>query len=342
MSGQLSRPIELFDEVRGDIFSVCREDFLEIYEYDDKDFLEVLRGLGAFFVGNKGDPEPEIKARDKRNVGVIKRLIDHQKVNAMRELNRKKSGKGAADARWSNNPKSTPKNATVCERILNNATALDKAKAEDKDEASKSLSSVDGAERDGLKPPVCPSLSVTEAKKTLAMDAPEIKSHKEMQTSSGKPNAKCHEFIMADADKTMLMVATEIYPNALDEIGGDAADTLQSVLDGENNDGYEDWDLPKSFHKTPIGGFLKTAFSSANEICKAYSVSDENTSLDKMESVFKRAIVAAYLASQDPKVKNQAAFIIARLKKVLEAVKVLEGANPEQPQDQKPLTEADY
>jgi len=342
MSGQLSRPIELFDEVRGDIFSVCREDFLEIYEYDDKDFLEVLRGLGAFFVGNKGDPEPEIKARDKRNVGVIKRLIDHQKVNAMRELNRKKSGKGAADARWSNNPKSTPKNATVCERILNNATALDKAKAEDKDEASKSLSSVDGAERDGLKPPVCPSLSVTEAKKTLAMDAPEITSHKEMKAPSGKPNAKCHEFIESGVDETMLIVATKIYPNALDEIEDKAADILQSVLDGEISEAYKEWGLPKSFHKTPIGGFLKSAFSISEEILHVYSMSDNDNSYNKMESVFTRAIVAAYLASQDPKVKNQAAFIIARLKKVLEAVKVLEGANPEQPQDQKPLTEADY
>ena len=136
MSGQIQRPIELFDEVRGDILSISREDFVEIYEYEDPDFFEIMRGLGAFFVGNKGDPEPEIKARDKRNIGVIKRLIDHQKVNAMRELKRKKAAFGAANSRWNDKAQ----NANACERMRKDTDAVDKGKGKDKDKVKRSLS----------------------------------------------------------------------------------------------------------------------------------------------------------------------------------------------------------
>ena len=210
MSGQLSRPIELFDERRGDIFSICREDFLEIYEYDDEDFLEVMRGLGAFFVGNKGDPEPEIKARDKRNVGVIKRLIDHQKVNAMRELKRKESALGAAHSRW----RDKNKDANACERIRKDATAVDiaKDKAKDKEQVKVSLSLVGDKMQNGLTPSALVPHSAEEAKKILAMDAPPIASHPETTTNNGKSlNADGNRFATGTLEAVMFSVGTKIW-----------------------------------------------------------------------------------------------------------------------------------
>lgn len=319
---------------RGDVLSISREDAARLHELPLEIYGPIFHALLGWFLTGK-----ETHLDDPRDRAMLAGFKEHQLGNAARRgkfLNdqKEKSDKAVQARRERTHGTSTdnPRDTQV----------KDKAKAEDKDEVSKSLSSVDGAERDGLKPPVCPSLSVTEAKKILAMDAPEISSHKGMQTSSGRPNDQGLKFHTANADKAMLMVATAIYPNALDEIGDDAADTLQSVLDGEDHDCYEDWDLPKSFHKTPIGGFLKSAFSISDEICKAYSVTNDDTSLDKMESVFKRALVAALIDSQDPKVENPAAFIITRLKNVLKAVKVLECAKSEQPKGQKPLSESDY
>lgn len=304
---------------RGDVLSFSREDAARLAELPLEIAAPILHALLRWFLTGE-----EVQLDDPRDRAMLAGFKEHQLGNAARRgkfLNdQKEKSDKAVQARKERNLRDTHGTPTDNPR---DTQVIDKAKAEDKDEVSKSLSSVEG-DKTRADAALVPSLSVTEAKKILAMDAPDISSHREMKTPSGKENVKCYEFVKADADTAMLMVATAIYPNALDEIEDDAADTLQSVLDGENNDGYEGWDLPRSFHKAPIGSFLKSAFAVLNDLGAAYDDTDIGRSLDKSGDLFKRAIVAAYLESARISADNPAGFIIARLKKVLEAVKVLQ------------------
>lgn len=164
------------------------------------------------------------------------------------------------------------------------------------------------------------------------MDAPEISSHAEVMTKDGKSlNADGSRFANGTPERAVISVGTKIYPDALEEASDEVYETLQEVLNGENQDAIEALELPKSFFKTPLGSFVKSAFAIYDEIYNAYSASDEDTSLDKSDGVFKRALLDAAICSKDPKVKNRAGFILARLKKVAASVKVLETAKQTKP-----------
>jgi len=314
MSRYISK-LEGVDPERGDTFVSKWSDAIgQLIDFTQP----IMAGhvIQAFVRWGKGG-EIETLETDWEN-SVLNNLIEHQRAETRDYF------------RTCHNRERKEYGATYVETSGDNSTqVVNKTKPKEKLKPKGNSISLSGGrtDRGGLTSPDCPSLSVEEAKKILAMNAPDVTSHKEMKTPNGNKTTQCLEFIRAHYDTAMLMVATAIYPNALGEIGDDAADTLRSVLDGKSDDDYENWNLPKSFHKTPIGSFLKSAHAISKDIEDAYSTSDNDNSYAKMESAFVRTIVAAYLDSKDPMVRNPAAFIIARLKKVLDAVKVLEGMN---------------
>lgn len=308
MSAQRQRPIEMFDEVRGDIFSIPREDFVEIYEYADHDFLEIFRGFGAFFIGKKGDPEPEIQARDKRNVGVIKRLIEHQKVNAMRELARKKSGKDAIKARWNGPRQSQVADTNVYDRIRtytnvckSDTTVSDIAEEEDLDTAKALVSKSSGGigKRGGQMPPACNPLSVEEAKTIIKKYVPtSISELHGMMLAPDRPSKLCMDLVKA--------IQEEEWENFFYEISLPLHPATSD--DAEANE-KECEKIEAQFDKPLIGLYehLKNPERWMLAFAKAYA----------------DAINPATTVEGKP-IRNRDAFIMARMKSVTQALKTLE------------------
>ena len=60
------------------------------------------------------------------------------------------------------------------------------------------------------------TISGKEAKKFLAMNAPQISSLPEMQVN-GKPTMQCHQFLTADVDDIVELIGNEIFGDDRDE-----------------------------------------------------------------------------------------------------------------------------
>lgn len=307
---------------RGDVLSFSREDAARLAELPLEIAAPILHALLKWFLTGE-----EVPLSDPRDRAMLAGFKEHQLGNAARRgkfLNdqKEKSDKAvqARKERTHGTPADNPRETQV----------IDKAK--DKEQVKVSLSLVGDKMQDGLTPSALVPLSVEDSRKILAIDAPPITSHAEVMSKSGEAlNADGHRFSNATVDAAVLWVGTKLYPDALDEVSNETNGVLQEVLDGENKDDYDDWELPKSFYKTPLGSFFKSAFAIYDEIYSAYSASDEDTSLNKSDGVFKRALLDAAIGSKDPKVKSRAGFILARLKKVAAAVKVLETAKTPKP-----------
>ena len=72
----------------------------------------------------------------------------------------------------------------------------------------------DGSSRANAAPPT--PIRVKEAKKFLAMNAPQISSLPEMQ-ANGKPTMRCHQFLTADVDDAVELIGNEIFGDDRDE-----------------------------------------------------------------------------------------------------------------------------
>lgn len=309
---------------RGDVLSFSREDAARLAELPLEIAAPILHALLKWFLTGE-----EVPLNDPRDRAMLAGFKEHQLSNAARRgkfLNdqKEKSDKAvqARKERTHGTPADNPRETQV----------IDKAKDKDKEQVKVSLSLVGDKMQDGLTPSALVPPSAEEATTTLAMDAPPITSHAEATTKDGKHlNAEGCRFANGTPEAAVISVGTKIYPDALNEVSDEVAETLQEVLAGENEDTIDALELPKSFFKTPLGSFVKSAFAIYDEIYSAYSASDEDTSLNKSDGVFKRALLDAAIGSKDPKVKSRAGFILARLKKVAAAVKVLETAKTPKP-----------
>ena len=330
---------------RGDVLSFSREDAARLAELPLEIAAPILHALLKWFLTGE-----DVPLNDPRDRAMLAGFKEHQLGNAARRgkfLNdqkeksdkavqtRKERSSRDAHGTSTDNPRDTHGTPTDNPR---DTQVIDKAKAKDKEQVKASLSLVGDKMQNGLTPSALVPPSAEEAKKILAMDAPPIASHPETTTNNGKMlNADGNRFATGTLEAAMFSVGTKIYPNALNEVSEEVAETLQEVLDSENHDALEDLDLPKSFFKTPLGSFVKNAYDIYDEIYSAYETKDENTSIDKSDDVFKRALLDAAIGSTKANVVSRAGFILARLKKVAAAVKVLESIKAK-----KPLSDSDY
>ena len=326
---------------RGDVLSFSREDAARLAELPLEIAAPILHALLKWFLTGE-----DVRLDDPRDRAMLAGFKEHQLGNAARRgkfLNdQKEKSDKAVQARKERNPRDTHGTPTDNPR---ETQVIAKAKAKDKEQVKDSLSLVGDKLQNGLTPSALVPLSAEEAKKVLAMYVKEISSHPEVTTKSGTAlNKLGYKFANATPDVALLMTAEELYPNDVNLTVAQDDDDEQSVLAqiAETNDTIDSYaeDIPKSFYKTPGGKFVKSAMSVYDEIYNAYSASDEDTALNKSDGIFKRAILAAAIGSKDPKVENRAGFILARLKKVAAAVKVLEAAKSRPSKE--PLSDADY
>lgn len=199
---------------------------------------------------------------------------------------------------------------------------------EDKDTRREISLSSEGDDKARTDAALASPSSVGEAKKTLAMFAPEMSSHAEL-VKDGKPvDDWARNYLAATADASLLMVATRLYPDDIDE----KDETINEILEG--NSFFDDSDLPKVFFKSDGGKFIKSALTASEDIYHAFNSKDSDHAVGKSDEVFKRALLDGYIsASKNSSVKNPTAWILSRLKKVAAAVTTLENAKPPNPVD---------
>ena len=294
---------------RGDVLSFSREDAARLAELPLEIAAPILHALLKWFLTGE-----DVQLDDPRDRAMLAGFKEHQLGNAARRgkfLNAQKEKSDlAVQARKERNPRDTHGTPTDNPR---ETQVIDKAK--DKDSVKeKSLSLAgDGTERGGLTPPVCPSpLSAEEAKKVLAMDAPEVMSHAASKTSRGDPTSWTSQYLNHTATGAAAMVVADLYPRDI-ELGM-----------FEDVDEIDTCDIDDT---TKGGKFL----------CDLIDLVDNFNGQDPL---FHRALRSAHLASKSPSIKNRNGFIIARLQKVAAAVRVLEAAKSRPSKE--PLSDADY
>ena len=273
--------LEAFEETggRGDVLSIPREDLLRLKAVPLKRFAPIFNQLIKWFVD--GDETP---LEDPLANAMLEGFKEHQRVNAKRRLaflkKQAASAKKGAEARWgtSQNAHGQPTATRGQPRV---AQVKAKAKAEAKEEAKaiSSFASVgDGASRAVAAPPT--PISVKEAKKFLAMDAPQISSLPGMQTAKGQATRLCLTLLSDDIDKVVKAVGDKI-------------------LDRESEDDYED--TCDTFDDPII------------------SMAERMEAIGKLD-VFRKVLVKAMVDSEADGVDNPAAFVMARCKKGVEAI----------------------
>lgn len=332
--------LALFDRMqgRGDVLSIHVEDGAGLAALDAQTFASIVHPLFKWWATGVEDVPSGPLARM-----MYERLKTHQLENAVRRgINLKNWADNAAKGGRPKGSKKPSGNQAETKRVQLEVSSI---KTEDASSKSSVLDtsedSADGAGRGGLTPPARPSLSAEEARQVLAMDAPPITSHthSKLKTEAGHRTQWCWRYLNAYADTAALMVALEwLYPDALNEVSRHDAETLQEVLNDNDTDCLEDWDLSESFKKTPLGAFLN---SSVQIYTDATDVLEEKCgweTLGAIDTPFSCALLAAAIASENPEVKNPAGFILARLRRVSDAVVALECAKVKKPSDA-PLSE---
>lgn len=318
---EAGKRLALFNRMdgRGDVLSIPVEKGAELASLPKGMFAEILYPLFQWWVyGTETEPT------DPRDRMVFNGLKTHQIENAVK--------RGANLASWNANSvrggrpskdKKPSGNQVETKRVQ--LEVLDEVQVEDARASLQSCSSslAGGGQRVGLTPPVAPPLSVEDAKKTLAMYAPQIMSHAKMKTSKGAVSPWSMRYSQAPSDAATLMVAAKLYPRDVDE----KDDAVADIIEGNGNYDLRT-DLPKAFFSTMGGKFAEAVFAVCQEIFDVYEQRDENGAIDKTDDVFRRALLDAAIAAKENNADNPTAWVLARLKKVLAAVRTLESDKP--------------
>ena len=197
--------LEAFDETggRGDALTLSRESLVALAGVPAEVFAPIFHRLFQWFVS--GDDTP---LADPLANALLEGMKEHQRKNATKRraylVAQAEKGRRSAEQRSATvnrgQPRSTKSNQA-------------KAKAEAKDiSVSDSISFASGAvrkERAG-RAALAPALSVSGARRFLAMNAPQVCSLEEMQNESGKANAWCLEFLKADLADAVRMVGERV------------------------------------------------------------------------------------------------------------------------------------
>lgn len=199
--------------------------------------------------------------------------------------------------------------------------------SEDKDTRRElSLSSVEG-DKTRADAALVPFLSVEEAKQELAIIAPQISSHPCMKTTNGEPTAKCRQLAGSDLSFAVMVIGDKIFEKPIPK-----EDDFNDYDDFEKAQDKYDEELERKVIKPVLAA---VGIQDKN---------DESRLSNNDKETFKRAYVHAVIEANnnDTKicgkpVKNKIAFVIARMKRAKEAVKVLEAAKAK-----KPLGDNDY
>lgn len=205
---------------------------------------------------------------------------------------------------------------------------LNKTKSEDKDNRREISLSSEGDDKTRTDAALASPFSAEDAKKTLAMFAPEIMSHSELLKDGKQPTDWTRKYLAATADASLLMIAKRLYPDDFSE----KDEAISEILDGSSF--FDDLELPNAFFKSDGGKFIRSALAVSDTIYNAYDSRDGDHAIEKSDKVFKRALLDGYIStSKNPSVKNPTAWILSRLQKVATAVTRLESAKPLHPGD---------
>lgn len=281
--------LEAFEETggRGDVLSIPREDLVRLKAVPLERFAPIFYQLFKWFVD--GDETP---LEDPIANAMLEGYKEHQRQNAMRrkaflveQANRSAKGVAARKAKIMQ-PVGNPRNTNgqpVGNPRITQAKAKAKAKAEAKAKASDLASVGDGASRANAAPPT--PISVKEAQKFLAMNAPQISTLPGMRTANGQATVLCMTLIGGEIDKAV-------------EAAGNR------ILYRETEDDYED---TYSTFDAPI-----------------ISMAERMDAIGK-ESEFRRILAKAMVDSEDDEVDNPAAFVMSRCKKGMAAIRATAG-----------------
>lgn len=277
--------LEAFEETdgRGDVLSIPRKDLVQLATVPFKRFAPIFHQLFKWFVD--GDNTP---LKDPLANAMLERLKVQQLENArrrkaflVRQADLSKKGVEARQRNANGNP------WVISGQPVGNPTVTQikpKPKPEPKLEQRESLGSVgDGASRANAAPPT--PISVKEAQKFLAMNAPQISTLPGMRTAKGQTTVLCMTLIGGEIDKAV-------------EAAGNR------ILDRETEDDYEG---TYNTFDAPI-----------------ISMAERMDAIGK-ESEFRRILAKAMVDSEADEVDNPAAFVMARCKKGMEAIRATAG-----------------
>lgn len=274
--------LEAFEETggRGDVLSIPRKDLVQLATVPFKRFAPIFHQLFKWFVD--GDNTP---LKDPLANAMLERLKVQQLENArrrkaflVRQADLSKKGVEARQRNANGNP------WVISGQPMGNPTVTQtkpkpKPKPEPKLEQRESLGSVgDGASRAIAAPPT--PISVKEAQKFLAMNAPQISTLPGMRTAKGQATVLCMTLIDGEIDKAVKAAGNRI-------------------LDRETEDDYEG---TYNTFDAPI-----------------ISMAERMDAIGK-ESEFRRILAKAMVDSEADEVDNQAAFVMARCKKGMAAI----------------------
>ena len=201
--------LEAFEETdgRGDVLSIPREDLVRLKAVPLERFAPIFYQLFKWFVD--GDETP---LEDPLANAMLEGMKEEQRENARRRKAFLIAQQDKINKRWK---KSEPENTTEYHGKPRNTNHNHKPKPEPKLEPKQSLGSGGGRlTRAKAAPPT--TMSGKEAKKFLAMNAPQISSLPEMQVN-GKPTMQCHQFLTADVDDIVELIGNEIFGDDRDE-----------------------------------------------------------------------------------------------------------------------------
>ena len=207
MSRKYVRKTEKTDPERGDTLTLKKKEVEQFFTpgYPVKVRHAVFDALLGWFVGASKThlDNPVVD-------GILQTLIKTQMENVQNYLDKCETNREnvLSRNRGTTVPLVTPGGTTVTTHNNN---------SRNKHEHNKDMfvSTVgDGASRAVAAPPT--PLSVKEAKKFLAMNAPQISSLPEMRVN-GKPTMQCHQFLTADVDDVVELIGNEIFGDDRDE-----------------------------------------------------------------------------------------------------------------------------
>ena len=279
--------LDAFNETdgRGDVLSIPREDLVRLKAVPIERFAPIFHQLFKWFVD--GD---ETELEDPIANAMLEGFKEHQRKNAVRRKAFLLSQQDKINQRWKkqnqrNTTEYNGKPRNTAEHPRNTKAYQVKAKAKVEAKVDSTLDLVG----DGLTRAIAASptpIPVDEAKKFLAMDAPQISSLAGMKTANGNPTTLCTSLIGADVYDAVELVGNEIFDR-----------------DGDGDDGDETY---RTFD-TPIGEMAERA----EEVGK--------------EKVFRRVLAKAMVDSGADGVENRAAFVMARCKRGLAAILATSG-----------------
>lgn len=213
--------LEAFEETdgRGDVLSIPREDLVRLKAVPFERFAPIFYQLFKWFVD--GDETP---LEDPIANAMLEGYKEHQRQNALRreaflvaQANRSAKGVAARKAKMGlsvGNPRNTNGQPVGNPRITQ-AKAKAEAKAKAKAKAFGLASGGGRLPRAKAAPPT--TISEKEAKKFLAMNAPQISTLPNMKTAKGNPTMLCSKLLTADVADAIEIVGNEILGDDRDE-----------------------------------------------------------------------------------------------------------------------------